>query len=248
MEAVGGHNALLGIHNQVARKEWRVVTEGSARDRLAGDGPVDHGRVNGPSRIRHLHSESMRNGRMFRSSASSGSSSDSDHQNSDGKHNMIVSHEVLHQSGEDMKIYDEEPIQNGHSSSASNGLPLDFGGLNISKHETLEQRLHDVIRQREQIQRVEAELRAQFIARSEIIRMQNNFEEQTKQHSSVVSSLQEQLRDRDLRLQELEQKLEEKERQLHVNQKEFKGLLMLLIYATCFGEAFQSISVIVASE
>lgn len=87
-------------------------------------------------------------------------------------------------------IHDHDLVPNGHTSLASNGLPLDFGGLNSSKHETLEQRLHDVIRQRVQLQRLEAELRAQFIARSEIIRVQNSFDEQTKQHASIVSNLQ----------------------------------------------------------
>ncbi|MCO5552852.1 hypothetical protein L7F22_006370 [Adiantum nelumboides] len=227
MEAVGGHNALLGIHNPVGRKEWRVVTEGSARDRLAGDGSVEHSRVNGSARMRPLHSDNPRNGRIFHSGASSGSSSDSDHHTSDAKHAIAASHESFRQNGEDIKLYDEalhtheqEPVSNGHTISPSNGLPLDFGGLNSSKHETLEQRLHDVIRQREQLQRLEAELRAQFIARSEIIRVQNSFDEQTKQHASIVSNLQEQLQERDHRLHELEQKLEERERQLHANQKE----------------------------
>lgn len=227
MEAVGGHNTLSGLHNQVGRKEWRVVTEGSARDRLAGDGSMEHSRMNGSARMRPLHSDNPRNGRIFHSGASSGSSSDSDHHTVDAKHTIIASHDALRQNGEDFKLYDEalhlhepEPVSNGHSSSPSNGLPLDFGGLNSSKHETLEQRLHDVIRQREQLQRLEAELRAQYIARSEIIRVQNSFDEQTKQHASIVSNLQEQLQDRDHRLHELEQKLEERERQLHANQKE----------------------------
>ncbi|KAI5082215.1 hypothetical protein GOP47_0001958 [Adiantum capillus-veneris] len=227
MEAVGGHNALLGMHNPVGRKEWRVVTEGSARDRLTGDGSMEHSRVNGSARMRPLHADNPRNGRIFHSGASSGSSSDSDHHTSDANQIIVASHESLRQNGEDIKLYDEalhiheqEPASNGHSSSLSNGLPLDFGGLNSSKHETLEQRLHDVIRQREQLQRLEAELRAQFIARSEIIRVQNSYDEQTKQHASVVSNLQEQLQERDHRLHELEQKLEERERQLHANQKE----------------------------
>lgn len=230
MDAVGGHNALLGMHNQVGRKEWRAVTEGSSRDRLVGDGSMEHSRANGSARMRSnpgMHAENPRNSRIFHSGGSSGSSSDSDHHSGDAKHTIVASHDALRQNGEDIKLYDEaqhihdhDPVSNGHTSLPSNGLPIDFGGLNSSKHETLEQRLHDVIRQREQLQRLEAELRAQFIARSEIIRVQNSFDEQTKQHSSIVSNLQEQLQERDQRLHDLEQKLEERERQLHANQKE----------------------------
>eukprot|EP00250_Pteridium_aquilinum_P012033 c20468_g1_i1 orf=723-3836(-) len=230
MDAVGSHNALLGMHNQVGRKEWRAVTEGSVRDRLPGDASMEHNRVNGSARMRPnpgMHAENARNGRIFHSGCSSGSSSDSDHHTGDVKHTIVASHDALRQNGEDVKLYDEaqhihehDPVSNGYTGSPSNGLPLDFGGLNASKHETLEQRLHDVIRQREQLQRLEAELRAQFIARSEIIRVQNSFDEQTKQHASIVSSLQEQLQERDDRLHELEQKLDERERQLHENQKE----------------------------
>lgn len=54
----------------------------------------------------------------------------------------------------------------------------------------LEQQLLDVSRKREQLQQAELELRAQFIARSEVHRMQKNYEEQFKQHAEIVASLQ----------------------------------------------------------
>jgi hypothetical protein len=56
--------------------------------------------------------------------------------------------------------------------------------------EVLEQRLHDIATQREQLQQAEVELRACFIARSEVIQMQNTFDEQSKQHSHIVVDLQ----------------------------------------------------------
>ncbi|CAM6040794.1 unnamed protein product [Sphagnum compactum] len=84
--------------------------------------------------------------------------------------------------------------------------------------EVLEQRLHDIATQREQLQQAEVELRACFIARSEVIQMQNTFDEQSKQHSHIVVDLQEQLRDRDNRIHLLEERLEEQAQHLHTNQ------------------------------
>jgi hypothetical protein len=56
--------------------------------------------------------------------------------------------------------------------------------------EVLEQRLHDIATQREQLQQAEVELRACFIARSDVIQIQNTFDEQSKQHSHIVVDLQ----------------------------------------------------------
>ncbi|KAH7278656.1 hypothetical protein KP509_38G051100 [Ceratopteris richardii] len=225
MQSGGVHKGFLEIQNQV-RKEWTAVAEASARERLVEDGSMEHDMVNGSARVRPHHSGSLKNVRIFFSGVSNGNSSDSDHHAGDMKRTTVATHEAIHQNDEDVNLYDEalhvpeqKAVSNGKSRSP-NGLPVDFGSSNTSKYETLEQHLHDVIRQREQLQRLEAELRAQFIARSEIVRVQNNFDEQSKQHASVVSNLQEQLQERDLRLLELEQKLEEQEQQLHVNQKE----------------------------
>jgi chromosome segregation ATPase len=68
------------------------------------------------------------------------------------------------------------------------------------------------------LQQAEVELRACFIARSEVIQMQNTFDEQSKQHSHIVVDLQEQLRDRDNRIHLLEERLEEQAQHLHTNQ------------------------------
>ncbi|XP_044508940.1 uncharacterized protein LOC123227883 isoform X1 [Mangifera indica] len=82
-------------------------------------------------------------------------------------------------------------------------------------NDLLQQRLHSVARQREELQHLEIELRAQIIARAEIIEMQNRFESQIKEHSNATAKLQEQLLEREQSIHELENKMEEKERELH---------------------------------
>lgn len=64
-----------------------------------------------------------------------------------------------------------------------------LGAMN-NPEDALEQQLLDISRKREQLQQAELELRAQFIARSEVHRMQSNYEEQSKQHAEIVASLQ----------------------------------------------------------
>lgn len=54
----------------------------------------------------------------------------------------------------------------------------------------LQQRLHSVSRQREDLQHLEIELRAQVIARTEILEMQNSFDAQIKEHASAATKLQ----------------------------------------------------------
>ena len=67
-----------------------------------------------------------------------------------------------------------------------------------------EQQIHDIARQREEVQLMEIELRAQLIARNEIMEMQNNFDAQLKEHANSASKLQEQLHEREHKLHELE--------------------------------------------
>ncbi|KAL5737025.1 hypothetical protein ACOSQ2_031813 [Xanthoceras sorbifolium] len=79
----------------------------------------------------------------------------------------------------------------------------------------LPQRLHNIARQREELQRLEIDLRAQMIARTEIMEMQSSFDAQIKEHAGAAAKLQEQLLERDRTIHELERKMEEKERELH---------------------------------
>ncbi|XP_072989383.1 uncharacterized protein [Typha latifolia] len=86
------------------------------------------------------------------------------------------------------------------------------GGLN---DDILQQRLQSVVRQREELQHMEIELKAQAIARSEILEVQHSFEAQIKEQAAAATKLKEQLQEREKHILELEMKLEEKDRELH---------------------------------
>ncbi|GMH08835.1 hypothetical protein Nepgr_010675 [Nepenthes gracilis] len=86
-----------------------------------------------------------------------------------------------------------------------------IGGLDDGM---LQQRIHDLGRQREELQQVEIELRAQMIARLQIREMQHNFDAQIKEQTNVTTKLQEQLREREQTIHDLERKMEVKEREL----------------------------------
>ncbi|XAR52160.1 hypothetical protein NMG60_11020083 [Bertholletia excelsa] len=95
---------------------------------------------------------------------------------------------------------------------------VDFCSITIdrsSDSDMLQQRLHSVARQREELQHMEIELRAQMIARSEIIEMQSSFDAQMKEQANANVKLQEQLHDMEHTIHELERKMEEKDRELH---------------------------------
>lgn len=163
-------------------------------------------------------------------SGSSGSSSDSDHQTDDlaGSHTIVLSQDVGRQTviqGDNTNIYEEIQRVNQqaeHLDSTMMGLPIDSPMLSSSNNlgDSLEQRFHEVMQQREQFQRMEVEIRAQFVARSEVMRVQRSFDEQSKQQASIVASLQEQLQEREHRIRDLEQQLDQRERQLQANQRE----------------------------
>eukprot|EP01018_Ginkgo_biloba_P007136 Gb_40367 [translate_table: standard] len=99
-------------------------------------------------------------------------------------------------------------------------VTIDSGLKNLENEDPLRQRLHGIARQREELQRMEIELRAQFIARAEIMQIQSEFDEQAKQHADIAANLQEQLEERDHQIHDLEQKLEQRERELQANQIE----------------------------
>ncbi|KAI4307045.1 hypothetical protein L6164_030276 [Bauhinia variegata] len=97
-------------------------------------------------------------------------------------------------------------------------LDVDFCSITVDgalDNDILQQRIHNVASQREQLQHMEIELRAQMIARTEIVEMQNSFDAQLKENADTVSKLQEQLNERELAIHELERKMEEKDREMH---------------------------------
>ncbi|XP_038874311.1 uncharacterized protein LOC120067016 isoform X4 [Benincasa hispida] len=96
-------------------------------------------------------------------------------------------------------------------------LDVDFCSISIDgnpDNDILQRRLNDVARQREDLQHMEIELRAQVIARSEILQMQKSFDAQMKEHNNAAIKMQEQLCERDQTIHELERKIEDKDREL----------------------------------
>lgn len=72
-------------------------------------------------------------------------------------------------------------------------LDVDFCSITIDgslDNDLLQQRLHNVSRQREELQQIETELRAQMIARSEIMEIQNSFDARIKEHANAAAKLQ----------------------------------------------------------
>ncbi|XP_043721925.1 uncharacterized protein LOC122669249 isoform X3 [Telopea speciosissima] len=96
-------------------------------------------------------------------------------------------------------------------------LEADFGSITMDgslDNDMLRQRLHSITRQREELQHMEIELKAQAIARSQIMEMQDNLDAQIKEHANAAAKLQEQLQEREQTIHELEAEMEEKEREL----------------------------------
>ncbi|CAH9110117.1 unnamed protein product [Cuscuta europaea] len=78
----------------------------------------------------------------------------------------------------------------------------------------LHQRLHTVAKQRDELQQMEIELQAQIITRSQIMELRKVFEAEVKEQANANMKYQEQLRERDQKIFELERRIEEKEREL----------------------------------
>ncbi|XP_039115879.1 uncharacterized protein MG269 homolog [Dioscorea cayenensis subsp. rotundata] len=96
-------------------------------------------------------------------------------------------------------------------------LDVDFCSIRIDSgnDDPLQQQLHHISMQRQELQRMEIELRAQVIVKSEILDVQNNYEAQLKEQSGVAAKLKENLRESEEHIRELELKIEEKDRELH---------------------------------
>lgn len=71
-------------------------------------------------------------------------------------------------------------------------LEVDFCSITIddgSNDDLLQQRLHDICREKEELQQMEIELRAQAIARAVILEMQKGFDAQIKEHANTMAKL-----------------------------------------------------------
>lgn len=70
---------------------------------------------------------------------------------------------------------------------------VDFCSITIDgslDNDILQQRLHSVVKQREELQQMETDIRAQLIARGEIMEMRNTYDVQIKEHASSNLKLQ----------------------------------------------------------
>ncbi|PIN22929.1 hypothetical protein CDL12_04366 [Handroanthus impetiginosus] len=134
----------------------------------------------------------------------------------------VVSEQSLRNSGNE----DLEPSKLGQSDErliyevqhGREPLDVDFCSITIDgdlDNDILQQKLHTVAKQREELQHMEIELRAQVIARSEIMGLQITFDAQMKEHANTTRKLQEQLREKEQKIHELERRMDEKERELH---------------------------------
>uniref|UniRef100_A0A7I4B983 DUF7725 domain-containing protein n=1 Tax=Physcomitrium patens TaxID=3218 RepID=A0A7I4B983_PHYPA len=230
MEApiVGGNTGGLPLSGQAARREWRKVSEMSnGHGRIVANGPGNQSRTHHSGRPRSGNvglRRTNQNGRMFHP-RSSEHSSDSDHQGGDDSGGQLRGDPLSLQEmanlniGQQGALHEELHREQQSEHASMKIIPMGPGFSAIDNPEDgLEQQLLDVSRKREQLQQAELELRAQFIARSEVHRMQKNYEEQFKQHAEIVASLQNEIHDRDQRMHCLDQNLEEREQELRANQ------------------------------
>ncbi|KAK6129383.1 hypothetical protein DH2020_036899 [Rehmannia glutinosa] len=112
-------------------------------------------------------------------------------------------------------------------------VDVDFCSITIDgglDNDILQQRLLAVAKQREELQQMEIELRAQAIARSEIMGMQNTFDTQMKEHANANVKLQEQLHEKEQKIHELERTMEEKERELHAIRLDTEAVSLGIYY------------------
>ncbi|KAL3630744.1 hypothetical protein CASFOL_023728 [Castilleja foliolosa] len=134
----------------------------------------------------------------------------------------IVSEQSVRNSGnEDLDSIkfgqsDERLIYEVHNGREP--LDVDFCSITIDgnlDNDILQQQIHNLSKQREEYQNMEIEFRAQAIARSEVVGLQNRFDAQIKEHSNASLKLQEQLHEKEHNIHELERRMDEKERELH---------------------------------
>ncbi|PPD84387.1 hypothetical protein GOBAR_DD18702 [Gossypium barbadense] len=104
-------------------------------------------------------------------------------------------------------------MQHGGEPADADFFPITVDGS--LDDDILQQRIHDVARQREQLQQMEVELRAQAIARSSVLEMQSRYDAEIKAHANTAAKLEEQLRESEQTIHQLERKMEEKDRELH---------------------------------
>ncbi|KAF5801258.1 hypothetical protein HanRHA438_Chr06g0255251 [Helianthus annuus] len=82
----------------------------------------------------------------------------------------------------------------------------------VSDHEL---HLDEVVKQREELQHLEVNLKARLIARSEVTGIHERFDSQIKEHITSNVKLQEQLHEREKTIMDLQRTLDDKDKELH---------------------------------
>ncbi|GJW05250.1 hypothetical protein Tco_1564106, partial [Tanacetum coccineum] len=77
-----------------------------------------------------------------------------------------------------------------HNQHNNEGRDVDYFSITVDGGSDHELHLDDVIKQREQLQHLEINLKAQLIARSEVMGMQERFDSQIKEHITANVELQ----------------------------------------------------------
>ncbi|XP_023642122.1 uncharacterized protein LOC17875623 isoform X2 [Capsella rubella] len=90
--------------------------------------------------------------------------------------------------------------------------PVDLGYYSITMDgELLQQQIHNISKQKGELQQMEIELRAQMMA----MEIKRNFESQSTEYANAAARMQEQLHEKERSIREMERRIEEKDRELH---------------------------------
>ncbi|XP_057991075.1 uncharacterized protein LOC110669647 isoform X4 [Hevea brasiliensis] len=129
----------------------------------------------------------------------------------------VSDHHSVRNAGDEVELERSNLVQSDERTTCEHGrepADVDFCSINVDgslNNDIMQQRIHSITRQREELQHVEIELKAQL----KIMEMQNSFDAQIKDHEDAAANLKEQLREREQVKHELERRMEEKERELH---------------------------------
>ncbi|XP_010482771.1 PREDICTED: ninein isoform X3 [Camelina sativa] len=94
--------------------------------------------------------------------------------------------------------------------NGSEPVDLDYYSITMDG-ELLQQQIHNISKQKGELQQMEIELRAQMIA----MEFKRNFESQSTEYANAAARMQEQLHDKERSIREMERMIEEKDRELH---------------------------------
>ncbi|XP_076898610.1 uncharacterized protein LOC143552220 isoform X2 [Bidens hawaiensis] len=109
--------------------------------------------------------------------------------------------------GDERLIYE---VHQGRESVNGDSFSVTVDGVN--EHEL---HLEEIVKQREQLQHIEVNMKARLIANSEMMGIQERYESQIKEHITSNLKLQEQLHEREKTIMDLQRTLDDKDKELH---------------------------------